>query len=143
MKRIAFLALCLSALSLTAAPRNRITSAIDSRQMRQLASGRHRLARQEFDLGPVNAGMKLEFVSMLVPPSAEQQSELDQLLLDQQNPSSTNFRKWLTPEEYADRFGLSTGDAAKITAWLRSEGLTVEQSGRGRNWIAFSGTASQ
>jgi len=36
------------------------------------------------------------------------------MLADQQNPSSPQFHKWLTPEEYGDRFGLSAGDHSKI-----------------------------
>jgi subtilase family serine protease len=38
---------------------------------------------------------------------------------------------------------LSPGDHSKIVAWLTSEGFTVKESGRARNWIAFSGTAEQ
>ena len=31
----------------------------------------------------------------------------------------------------------------EVVAWLNSEGLTVGQMGRGRNWVSFSGTAAQ
>ncbi len=80
---------------------------------------------------------------LLFKPSAAQQSDLDQFLASQQNPSSPDFHKWLTPEQFADRFGISTSDHSKVVAWLQSEGLTVNESGRGRNWVAFSGTAGQ
>src|SRR5580693_3315330 len=30
---------------------------------------------------------------------------LEQLLADQQNPASSSYRKWLTPKEFAERFG--------------------------------------
>jgi subtilase family serine protease len=65
------------------------------------------------------------------------------LLAAQRDPSSPSFHNWLTPEQYADRFGLSTTDLARVTAWLRSAGFTVEYTARGRDWIAFSGTAAQ
>jgi uncharacterized protein (TIGR03437 family) len=87
--------------------------------------------------------MQMNRVTLLFKPSSTQQSDLDQLLRDQQNPSSPNFRHWLSPEAFADRFGVSTSDTSKVTAWLQSEGLTVKQTGRARNWIAFSGTANQ
>ena len=80
---------------------------------------------------------------LLVKPSAAQQSELNTLLANQQNPSSPQFRKWLRPEEFGDRFGLNASDHSKLVAWLQSEGFTIRQSGRARNWIAIGGTAAQ
>ncbi|MBV8050035.1 MAG: Ig-like domain repeat protein, partial [Acidobacteriaceae bacterium] len=57
-------------------------------------------------------------------------------------PASRNYHKWLTPEQYAARFGLSSNDVGTISAWLRSQGFEIVQIARGRNWIAFSGTAA-
>ena len=68
---------------------------------------------------------------------------LTQLVAEQQDRRSPNYRKWLTPEQWADRFGLSHGDIQKLTAWLKSQGFTVLNVARGRNWITFSGTAAQ
>jgi len=133
----------LFALNLTAAPQNRITHAIEGAQKRLLTSNVHPLARPQNDLGPVAAATRLNRVVLLFKPSPAQQQDLDQLLRDQQNPSSPDFHHWLTPEAFADRFGLSTSDTSKVTAWLQSEGLTVKQTARARNWIAFSGTAAQ
>jgi uncharacterized protein (TIGR03437 family) len=87
--------------------------------------------------------MRLDDIMLLVKPAASQQAELDQLLADQQNPSSPRFRQWLTPEEFGNRFGLSAADHSKIVAWLVSEGFTVKESARARNWISFGGTAGQ
>ncbi|MGA2268739.1 MAG: protease pro-enzyme activation domain-containing protein [Bryobacteraceae bacterium] len=85
----------------------------------------------------------MDHTLILFKPSSAQQADLDQLLADQQNPSSPLFRRWLTPEEFGNRFGLSASDHSKVVAWLASEGLTVNESGRARNWVAFSGTAAQ
>jgi uncharacterized protein (TIGR03437 family) len=87
--------------------------------------------------------MKMDRVVLLVKRSAAQQTELDQLLADQQNPSSPQFHRWLTPEEFGNRFGLSTDDLSKVAAWLSSEGFTIQETARGRNWIAFGGNAGQ
>jgi uncharacterized protein (TIGR03437 family) len=75
--------------------------------------------------------------------SPSQQAELDRLLADQQNPSSASYHKWLTPEEYGARFGLSASDHSKVMAWLTAEGFQVKESGRARNFVVFSGTAGQ
>jgi uncharacterized protein (TIGR03437 family) len=80
---------------------------------------------------------------LFVKPSTAQQTELDRLLADQQNPSSKQFRRWLSPEEFGNRFGLTPQDHSRVVAWLHSQGFTVEQSARARNWIMFSGTAAQ
>ena len=65
------------------------------------------------------------------------------MLAEQQDPHSPNYRKWLTPEQYAARFGMSDGDLAKVSAWLKSQGLTVDGYSRARTRVFFSGTAAQ
>jgi subtilase family serine protease len=95
------------------------------------------------DKGLVESDYQLTNITMSFKGSAKQQADLKQLLADQQDPSSPNYHKWLTPQEYADRFGLSRSDINKIAAWLTSHGLTIEQVANGRNWIRFGGTAQQ
>ena len=56
------------------------------------------------------------FLTILLKPSADQQSGLEKLLQQQQNPTSASFHKWLTPEQYGDQFGASAADAAQIAA---------------------------
>ncbi len=137
------LSLICASIAATAATPDRITTPVDSTELKVIAGSVHRLAQPQYDRGPAAADLQLDHVLIMIRPSAEQQSDLDQLLANQQNPASANYRQWLTPESYADRFGLTTGDHAKIAAWLSAEGLTVQDSSRGRNWIAFAGSASQ
>ena len=129
-------------LAAAAAP-DRITRTVDAGRTRTVAGARHRLAQPQFDRGAVDPAMEMNYLTLLVRPSATQQAEMERLLADQQNPASPLFHRWLTPEEYGDRFGLSAGDVARVEAWLRSQNLTVEATARGRNWIAFSGNAGQ
>jgi uncharacterized protein (TIGR03437 family) len=129
--------------TLLGAPPDRITRLVDSQHTRVVTGSLHRLAAPQFDKGPVDPGMRMEYMQIFAKPSATQQAGLDQLLADQQNPSSKQFHKWLTPEEFGNRFGLSPGDHAKIVAWLQAEGFFINELARGRNWVAFSGTADQ
>ncbi|HVV46613.1 MAG TPA: S53 family peptidase, partial [Bryobacteraceae bacterium] len=126
-----------------AAPVNRILRPLNGAQTRTVRGNVHPLARPQFDRGLVAPGTPMKHVMLLFKPSAAQQSDLDQLLADQQNPASPRFHQWLTPEQFGDRFGLSASDNSRIVAWLQSEGLTVNQTARGRNWLAFSGSAAQ
>lgn len=100
-------------------------------------------AQPKNDRGPVEASFQLRYITLVLKPAQAQRAELDQLLEDQQNPASPEFRKWLTPEQYADRFGASRNDIDRISTWLKAQGFTVESTARGRNWIVFSGTAGQ
>jgi uncharacterized protein (TIGR03437 family) len=72
-----------------------------------------------------------------------QKQFLRQFLDDLQKPSSSTFRKFITPEQYADRFGVSPSDMAIIRSWIESQGFTVNRVSRGRTWIMFQGTAQQ
>ena len=126
-----------------ASAQDRILSAIESQRRVQLTAGIPRKAMPQYDQGPVDPSFQLNYMTLLTTPSAAQQKALDQLLAQQQDRRSPLYHHWLTPEQFADRFGLSTGDVAKVAAWLKSEGFTVNTVARSRTWIAFSGSAAQ
>jgi uncharacterized protein (TIGR03437 family) len=93
------------------------------------------------DDGPADSSLELSGLTLVLRPSAEQQAALDQLLKDQQDPTSPNYHHWLSPYEYAQRFGASQEDIDHITAWLKQQSLSVTSVARARNSIRFSGTA--
>lgn len=125
------------------AQQNRIVRPVDNRSVVRLQGTLHPLARSASDQGPASPTQRMERMTLLFAPTAEQQSALDQLLAEQQDPTSANYHKWLTPEEFADRFGISSQDINVLAAWLRSQGFTVDETARSRTWIAFSGIAAQ
>ncbi|SPF46721.1 exported hypothetical protein [Candidatus Sulfopaludibacter sp. SbA4] len=122
---------------------NRIARTVDNRQRVTLPGHIHPSARAENDQGRVDPSLPLSYVTVLLKPSDSQQADLDRFLASQQDPSSPDYHHWLTPEQYADRFGVSQDDLDKIAAWLRDQNLTVVATARARNWVAFSGTAAQ
>jgi uncharacterized protein (TIGR03437 family) len=134
--------LCSLATPLLHGQPDRIVNPIDSSRVVVLPGGVNPRAQAADDKGAVDPSMEIPSATLYLRPSADQQTALEQLLADQQDPDSPNFHRWLTPEEYADRFGLSRGDIAKLAAWLASEGLTVNSVARGRRWIVFSGSAA-
>jgi subtilase family serine protease len=123
-----------------AATQNRIASGLTAATV-PLNGQIHRLAQPQFDQGPVDPGMQMGTITLLTTPTAAQQQALTLLLAQQQDRKSPNFHKWLTPEQYADRFGLSRSDIAQIVAWLEGQGFTSVHPARGRNWVSFTGTA--
>ncbi len=118
---------------------DRIVEPVDRTQMRALKGHLHPRALADSDQGPVDPAMPIRHASLLFKPAAG----IDAFLAQQQLPGSPNYHKWLTPEQFGDRFGLSANDLAKVTTWLESQGLKVDRVARGRHWISFSGTAGQ
>jgi subtilase family serine protease len=92
------------------------------------------------DLGRMDPSQVLDRVSIVFKQTPAQEADLEQLLANQQNSASPDYHKWLTPEQYADRFGASQADVDQLTSWLKQQNLTVIEVARGRNWVAFSGT---
>lgn len=126
-----------------AAVADRISGPIDSSRTIALAKSLHPKAQPRYDQGPVERSFKLGYMTMLLAPSASQQQALNLLLAQQQDRTSPNYHKWLTPQQFGERFGLSQNDLAKITAWLTSEGFQILRTGAGRNAVIFSGDAAQ
>ena len=124
------------------AQKDRIVEQIDANKTVMLKGTLSPAARPELDRGPVDTSQKLT-LSLVLKPSASQQMDMDRMSAEQQDPASPNYHKWLTPDEYASRFGISPADVAKIVAWLKAEGFHVDNVARGRNTIAFRGTAGQ
>lgn len=124
-----------------ARPADRVLRPVDASRTMPVTGNIPRQAQSGLDQGAVDPAMPMGNLILLMKPSAAQQADLDQLLAAQQNPSSPQFHRWLTPEAFGNRFGLSAGDHSKVVAWLAAQGFRVLESGRARNWVAFSGTA--
>lgn len=124
-------------------PRSRILAPIQSTQFQTVRGNLHRLVKPQFDRGQVDGSLPLNRVAIVFKPSPEQQQALEELLKEQQDPASPNFHKWLTPEQYAARFGMSQSDLNKVAGWLESQGLLYEGVSRSHTEIFFSGTAAQ
>lgn len=139
----ALLLVCLLCTLTFAAVPDRVTRAIDASQTVSLARSVHPRAQAQYDRGTIQPDFQLGYVTLMMSPSPSQQKAIDQLLVEQQDPSSRNYHRWLTPEQYADRFGLNQNDLNKITAWLKARGFTVLSVPRGRNSIVVSGMAYQ
>jgi subtilase family serine protease len=122
---------------------DRIADTINSSQMVALSGNVHGLAKPRFDLGRADGSRVLYGVTLAFRPSAAQQADLNNLLAQQQDRSSPNYHKWLTPAEFAGRFGMTRNDISRVQAWLESQGFTVTSVANSRNQISFDGTVAQ
>ncbi len=142
MRAATSVALLLSSIQMLAQTQ-RITSAIDDAHRVRLPGSLHPKAQPRYERGPVAPDQKLGYITLLLQPSDSQQGALEGLLGQQQDPSSSHYHAWLTPEQFGSQFGFSATDISAIVRWLESHGFHIENVAHAKNWVAFSGSASQ
>src|ERR1700674_5436873 len=100
---------------------DRIPQPVDTGRMVKLRGHLRAEVATSADLGDVDPAREIGYVTLLMKPAPG----LEDFLAEQRNPSSAHYRRWLTPEEFGDRFGLNNNDMDKVVAWLKSQGLRV------------------
>jgi subtilase family serine protease len=133
----------LAAVTLPARAQNRLPQVIPAGSARvSVANAVNHKVQLSTDLGAANPSHILS-LSLRFNMTPAQTAALQQLLADQQNPSSPQYHKWLTPAQFGAEFGLSTSDLATVTSWLQSQGFTVTGIANGRTFVTFSGSVAQ
>src|SRR5581483_7579610 len=120
-----------------------VVQPLDETKLAVLKGNTHPLARLQYDQGAAPLDLPMNRMLLVLKRSDAQETALRKLLDDQQDKSSPNFHKWLTPEDFGKQFGPSDQDIQTVTTWLQSHGLQIAQIAKGRNIIEFSGTAAQ
>ena len=94
------------------------------------------------DAGPVPGSQPLSLTIRLAMPS-DRSAALDQLLVQQATSSSSSYHHWLSSQQFGEQFGAADEEIATVTAWLQSQGLSVDSVSAGKTRILVSGTAAQ
>ena len=68
--------------------------------------------------------------------------ELDQLLKEQSDPSSSNYRKYLTAAQFAERFGPTAEQLDRVTSELRQAGFQITKVSSNRVLIQAKATSA-
>jgi subtilase family serine protease len=121
---------------------DRVTSAVDTQQRHALRGHLPGWAVPGGDLGVVSTDIALDQLTVVLTRSAATQAAFEQLLADQQNPSSPRYQQWLTPQQIGKQFGPTDHDVSAVTQWLASQGLRVDAVSPDRTRITFSGASS-
>ncbi len=120
---------------------NRISGDIDSADVVALPNHHPQWAKKENSTGVLPAALPLERLTLVLSRSPQQEEALKIFLEQQQDRSSPNYHRWLTPVEMGDRYGLSEQDIAALSGWLRSQRLHVNWISPSRTFLRFGGTA--
>jgi len=91
-------------------------------------------------IGPLSASQRLNLALTLTLRNPQQLKTLRQQLYD---PTSPNYRHFLTVEQFTDRFGPTVDDYQKAIDFATSYGLTVTNTTPNRLVLDVSGTVAQ
>jgi hypothetical protein len=122
---------------------SRITQRVDDTQLVILPGNRPPMARPAFDQGLVDPNLSMQKIVLVLKRSPEQEAALAAFDERQLDSTSPDFHHWLHAEEFGRTYGPSDADMATIVGWLEHEGFRVDNVGKGRVNIQFSGTAAQ
>jgi subtilase family serine protease len=121
----------------------RVADRVDISRLATLTGNTHPLARAQYDQGAAPSDLPMNRIMLVLKRSPDQETALQNLLVQQQVTSSSNYHKWLTPDQFGQQFGPADADVLAVTSWLASYGFQSIKVSRGRTVIEFSGTASQ
>jgi subtilase family serine protease len=150
MRSLATCLYCVICLALYARPlqaqmqKRQITEKIDESKLVTLGGNTTpAAARAEFDRGAVPDDFRFEHLLLLLKRDPETEARLKQQIDAMHDPTSAQFHRWLTAEQFGARYGVHPQDSAAIQEWLRSHGFTVNQAYKNGLLLDIAGTAKQ
>jgi pseudomonalisin len=92
------------------------------------------------DLGPVPSGRMATIGVFVSRPDTAGEQQLYEQLYD---PASPSYGKFLSPSQFASRFGVPAARTNRVVAWLRAGGLSVDAGNATDGYLLASGTVGQ
>jgi subtilase family serine protease len=123
--------------------RSLITQKIDETNRVPLAGNTRLETKVGNDRGAAADDFPMEHMLLQLKRPPEQEQALQGFIDEQQTEGSPNFHRWITAQEFGERFGLAKQDLDAITSWLQSHGFKVNVVYPSGMVIDFSGTAGQ
>lgn len=119
------------------------TSVIPTSSAAQQSSGRKVVARAVASPGKViGAPSARSGSSFIVTLQAHDSAAAEAFARAVSDPKSASYRKFISPSQYAARYAATTSDVAKVTAWLRSQGLKPGKVSPTRSYISVTGSTA-
>ncbi len=125
----------------TGRPTPMIRGPVDETKLVVLEGNTRPEANAKNDRGIVPDEFPLEHMMLQLKRSPEREAALEKFIDELHDAQSPNFHQWLTPEQFAEHYGVAKEDVDKVTAWLKSRGFTIYGAEPSGLRIDFSGTA--
>lgn len=93
-----------------------------------------------YDIGELPDTAALRPMHLMLAQTLAKKNALTALTIAQQDIHSDGYHRWISPEEFAQKFGAQQEDIEKLAAWLQSCGMKNIQLSRGHNMISFTAT---
>lgn len=90
--------------------------------------------------GAVPSSQRIQVTVGLAHPDAAGERALEQAMYDKSSPA---YHRFLTPAQFAARFGVSAADYSRVTNWLTRDGMTVAYSSPAHTQVLVAGTVAQ
>ena len=120
-----------------------ITQEIDESRPVTLKGNTRPEANAVNDRGAVADDFQMEHMLLQLQRPPEQEQALKEFIDQLHNPASPNFHRWLSAQEFGEKFGPAPEDLNAITTWLQSHGFQVNMVYPSGMLIDFSGSAGQ
>lgn len=91
-------------------------------------------------VGRVPSTQRIQVTVALNHPNEAGELALQKAMYDKSSPA---YHRFLTPAQYAARFGVSQADYDRVTTWLTRDGMTVGYATPARTQVLVEGTAAQ
>jgi uncharacterized repeat protein (TIGR03803 family) len=88
---------------------------------------------------PVNPGSRWGRLDLVIGLPLRNQASLATLIQELYDPAGTNFHRYLTPEQFAERFGPSESDYQTVINFAKMHGLTVTGTHPNRTLVEVKG----
>jgi len=132
-----------AAVNTKAHPVVRVTKKVDTSKRTTLNGHVPRALRTATDMGRLDPNTPSPGMIMVLKSDESQKREIRRVIDEQQDRRTLNYHQWVTPEEFGSYFGVHADDIVQITAWLTSQGFTVDEVSKSKRVIRFSGTTGQ
>jgi subtilase family serine protease len=94
-----------------------------------------------YDRGMVPDNQPMDQMEVLLRRPAAEEASLQKLIEQQHRPGNPSYHKWLTADQFAQRFGVPEGNVSTVKEWLQSQGFHIDGVQQSGLIIMFSGTA--
>jgi subtilase family serine protease len=91
---------------------------------------------------PLRASDSTRQLQLSVALNLRDTSDLNQLLQEQNDPTSVLYHQYLTPQQFASFFGPTASTVSQVTTYLRNEGLHIGSVSSNNTLINVSGSVA-